>query len=58
MGVARRREGIPATLSYIYVDLDSNVPQRNPALMAYPNFQTHTLIRVSDISKYNIKLTD
>lgn len=43
VGVARRREGIPATLSYINVDLNSYGYQRSPALNAYPNYQTHTL---------------
>lgn len=43
VGVARRREGIPATLAYINVDTNTNGSQRNPALNAYPNYQTHTL---------------
>lgn len=45
MGVARRREGIPATLSYININVDINSygSQRSPALNAYPNYQTHTL---------------
>ena len=59
MGVARRREGIPATLSYINVDLNSFASQRNPALNAYPNFQTHTLnVQVSEMKKERNYFTD
>lgn len=58
VGVARRREGIPATLAYINVDTN-NIPhnsQRNPALDAYPNYQTHTLSgQVSERIKKEIR---